>query len=40
MNEDEIRKILQEELGNIAPEANLQKLDYRRTSGRRSRSIL
>jgi acyl carrier protein len=27
MNEDEIRKILQEELGNIAPEADLQKLD-------------
>jgi acyl carrier protein len=27
MNEDEIRKILQEELANIAPEADLQKLD-------------
>ena len=27
MNEHEIRKILQEELGNIAPEADLQKLD-------------
>ena len=26
MNEDEIRKILQEELGNIAPEADLQRL--------------
>ena len=27
MNEDEIRKILQEELANIAPEADLKKLD-------------
>jgi len=27
MNEDEIRKILLEELGNIAPEADLEKLD-------------
>jgi len=27
MNEDEIRNILQEELGNIAPEMDLQKLD-------------
>ncbi|MGO8955593.1 MAG: acyl carrier protein [Rhodomicrobium sp.] len=27
MNEDDIRKILNEELGNIAPEADLQKLD-------------
>ncbi len=27
MNEDEIRKILQEELANIAPEADLQKLN-------------
>lgn len=27
MNEDEIRKILREELANIAPEADLQKLD-------------
>ncbi len=27
MNEDHIRRILNEELGNIAPEADLQKLD-------------
>jgi acyl carrier protein len=27
MNEGDIRKILNEELGNIAPEADLQKLD-------------
>jgi acyl carrier protein len=27
MNESDIRKIVQEELGNIAPEADLQKLD-------------
>ncbi len=27
MNEDEIRKILQEELGNIAPEADMEKLE-------------
>ena len=27
MNEDEIRKVLQEELGNIAPEMDIEKLD-------------
>jgi acyl carrier protein len=27
MNQADIRKVLQEELGNIAPEADLQKLD-------------
>jgi acyl carrier protein len=27
MNEDEIRRILREELANIAPEADLEKLD-------------
>ncbi len=27
MNDDEIRKILQEELGNIAPEMDMQKLN-------------
>ena len=27
MTEDEIRKVVQEELGNIAPEMDLQKLD-------------
>lgn len=27
MTEDEIRKVLQEELGNIAPEMDIEKLD-------------
>ncbi len=27
MTEDEIRKVLQEELGNIAPEIDIEKLD-------------
>jgi len=27
MNEDEIRKVVQEELGNIAPEMDIEKLD-------------
>ncbi len=27
MNEDEIRTVLQEELGNIAPEMDIEKLD-------------
>ncbi len=27
MKEDEIRKVLQEELGNIAPEMDIEKLD-------------
>ena len=39
MNEADIRAILQEELGNIAPEMDLRKLDPSADCERRSTSI-